>query len=367
MNKNLLKEIEESALLVGGAVRDKLLNLETKDRDFLVYNHSEKELIRAGFRKVEAVTINIYLHPETNEEYTLPRGETLDSVIEDLGSRDFTINSMAMDTNGEILDPFGGQDDIKNKVLRHTSDAFSDDPGRIIRLARFQAKLPGFTIAPETKELVQKMIETDTLNELSKDRVYQEIKKGLAENNSAAFLSSLRDLAALPGLNPIFQELYNLFDDSNNTHFEKTLDALSKLDLTEASLDIKLVAILLFLDYSPNSDQALDQFLNTNLLPSQYQRLAKIYYKYHQFLGPIQDLSPQEIYSFFKECRFKTHSKLINDFCKLHELRYGPSTSLEIFRILSLLKEVKVSDEISGQFTEKIVDDLYIRKIKAFL
>lgn len=158
--------------LCGGAVRDMLMGLEPKDRDYVVVGSSPEEMLAVGFSRVGA-DFPVFLHPETGEEYALARREKKTgtgylgftsefcadvTLEEDLGRRDISINSMAMDDEGNIVDPYNGQEDLKNKVLRHTSNAFEEDPVRVLRLARFRARLGSeWTIAPETVALVSSM------------------------------------------------------------------------------------------------------------------------------------------------------------------------------------------------------------------
>lgn len=158
--------------LVGGAVRDMLMGLEPKDKDYVVVGSSVEEMLAAGFEKVGA-DFPVFLHPETGDEYALARREKktgtgylgftsefgVDVTLEeDLSRRDLSINSMALDDKGNLIDPFNGQEDLKNKVLRHTSNAFEEDPVRVLRLARFRARFgPDWTIAPETRELIASM------------------------------------------------------------------------------------------------------------------------------------------------------------------------------------------------------------------
>jgi tRNA nucleotidyltransferase (CCA-adding enzyme) len=158
--------------LVGGAVRDMLMGLEPKDKDYVVVGSSADEMLAAGFEKVGA-DFPVFLHPETGDEYALARREKKTgtgylgftsefgadvTLEEDLGRRDISINSMAIDDKGNLIDPFNGQEDLKNKTLRHTSNAFEEDPVRVLRLARFRARFgPDWVIAPETRDLIASM------------------------------------------------------------------------------------------------------------------------------------------------------------------------------------------------------------------
>lgn len=180
--------------LVGGAVRDEVMGLDPKDRDYVVVGATPEQMIADGFEQVGA-DFPVFLHPETREEYALARTErkngsgyhgfavTFDQSItlrEDLERRDLTINSMAREPHGDqIFDPFGGLDDLHNKILRHTSAAFADDPLRVIRLARFAARYEDFFIADETYDLAIEMVRRGDLDELPFERFAAEINKAI--------------------------------------------------------------------------------------------------------------------------------------------------------------------------------------------
>jgi tRNA nucleotidyltransferase (CCA-adding enzyme) len=193
--------------LVGGAVRDKLLGLPVKDRDWVVVGTTPEEMTKLGFRPVGS-DFPVFLHPETQEEYALARTERKSgrgykgftfhtspdvTLEEDLIRRDLTINAMAMDDQGNITDPFNGQQDIENRLLRHVSDAFLEDPLRVLRVARFLARFAdlGFSIAPETLELMGKIASEGELDQLTPERVWQEFERALVTSTSSAFWEAL--------------------------------------------------------------------------------------------------------------------------------------------------------------------------------
>lgn len=197
--------------VVGGAVRDFLNNAIPRDTDYVVVGSSKEEMLAQGFTQVGA-DFPVFLHPVTNDEYALARIERktgqgyagfateTDSVTleEDLSRRDLTINAMAMDADFNITDPHSGQKDLESKVLRHVSPAFSEDPLRVLRVARFKARFgPGWSIAPETQDLMLKMVSDGALDELSGERVWAEIEKGLNEPHPGLMLEVLRALRVL--------------------------------------------------------------------------------------------------------------------------------------------------------------------------
>ncbi len=212
--------------LVGGAVRDRLLDLPVIDRDWVVVGASPKEMVEAGYKQV-GKDFPVFLHPKTNEEYALARLErkiapghggfdfdTAQSVTleEDLQRRDLTINAMAETESGEVIDPYGGQQDIEARLLRHVSDAFSEDPLRVLRVARFAARFAslGFKVADETMALMQTMSGGGELDTLVGERVWQEMALALKADRSDVFIQVLRDCGALKKLLPEVDCLFGI-------------------------------------------------------------------------------------------------------------------------------------------------------------
>lgn len=208
--------------LVGGAVRDTLLGLPVKERDYVVVGATPEEMVARGFKPVGR-DFPVFLHPITHEEYALARTERKTghgylgftcytspeiSLEEDLLRRDLTINAMAMDQNGTLIDPYGGQSDLYHGVLRHVSPAFAEDPVRILRLARFAARFVGFVVAPDTMQLVRKMVSNGEVNTLVAERVLQEFFKALSATNVGRFLEVLKKVDALSVLFPEFDSHY---------------------------------------------------------------------------------------------------------------------------------------------------------------
>ncbi len=210
--------------LVGGAVRDKLLNYPSHEKDWVVVGGTPQQMIAQGYRQV-GKDFPVFLHPKTHDEYALARTErktgqgytgfschsSPDITLEqDLLRRDLTINAMAENEQGEIIDPYGGQQDLSNRVLRHVSDAFSEDPLRILRVARFAARYHhlGFKIAAETMQLLEKMVREGQAEHLVPERIWQELSAALSEQNPAVFFHVLKRCGALavifPELEPVF-------------------------------------------------------------------------------------------------------------------------------------------------------------------
>ena len=192
---------------VGGAVRDALLNEEAKDKDWVVVGSSPEEMAAKGFRPI-GKDFPVFLHPETNEEYALARTEKKSgqgyhgfnfyfgkevTLEEDLSRRDLTINAMAKDDDGKIIDPFGGRKDLENKIFRHVSDAFSEDPLRAIRLARFHTyeHLNNFEITEETKKLIKEIVDSGEIAKLSPNRIWTETERALSSSNPNIYFKIL--------------------------------------------------------------------------------------------------------------------------------------------------------------------------------
>ena len=209
---------------VGGSVRDKLLGLPASDRDYVVVGATVDEMLAAKFEPV-GKDFPVFLHPKTKEEYALARTErksgrgytgfafhaSPDVTLEDdLQRRDLTINAMALDADGSWIDPYGGARDVEAKVFRHVSDAFAEDPLRVLRVARFAARFTDFTVAPETLLLCKKLVADGEIAELVAERVWQEISRGLMEKKPSRMFDVLRSCGALAVLAPEIDRLWGV-------------------------------------------------------------------------------------------------------------------------------------------------------------
>jgi tRNA nucleotidyltransferase (CCA-adding enzyme) len=205
---------------VGGAVRDRLLDLPVVDRDFVVVGATAEEMVALGYQPVGR-DFPVFLHPETHEEYALARTERKTApgyrgfvlhadpsvtLEQDLERRDLTINAMAEDAEGLITDPFGGQRDLKARVLRHVGPAFVEDPVRILRVARFAARFTDFSVAPETLELMGQMVRAGEVDALVPERIWQELARGLMEDRPSRMFQILAQCEALGRIAPELSE-----------------------------------------------------------------------------------------------------------------------------------------------------------------
>lgn len=250
--------------LVGGAVRDKLLGLPVVERDWVVVGTTADAMIAEGYKPVGR-DFPVFLHPQSNEEYALARTErkcgpgytgfqfhadpsvTLE---DDLARRDLTINAMAQDEQGAIVDPFNGQQDLYAGLLRHVSDAFVEDPVRILRTARFAARYHhlGFQVAPETIQLMQAMVDNGEVDHLVAERVWKETSRALAEKNPEIFIQVLRECGALARIMP---ELDHLFGVPQRSEFHPEVDTglhallvLQQAARLSDSVDIRFAALI---------------------------------------------------------------------------------------------------------------------------
>ncbi len=246
--------------LVGGAVRDALMGLSGPDRDWVVVGGTPEALVAQGYQPV-GKDFPVFLHPSTHEEYALARTERKtargyrgfsvyaapDVTLEqDLARRDLTINAIAQDGH-TLIDPYGGQRDLQDKVLRHVTEAFREDPVRILRVARFAARFPDFTVAPETTALMREMVANGEVDALVSERVWQELSRGLMGAKPSRMLQVLRDCGALQRLLPEVNKLYGVPQRADyhpeidtGIHLEMVLDASARMN---ASLEVRFACL----------------------------------------------------------------------------------------------------------------------------
>ncbi len=250
--------------LVGGAVRDEQLGLPVKERDWCVVGATPEQLLKEGYRQV-GKDFPVFLHPESKEEYALARTErktaagyhgfSFDTsaevtLEEDLSRRDLTINAIAKDGNGTLIDPFDGLRDIEDRLIRHVSDAFAEDPVRILRAAKFAARFSslGFQIAPETRELMRQMVAAGEADALIPDRVWKETEAALIGPNPRVYFEALRECGALRVVLPEVDALFGVPQPAKwHPEIDTGLHTLMVLEQTEklsAELDVRFAALV---------------------------------------------------------------------------------------------------------------------------
>ncbi len=327
--------------LVGGAVRDKLLGLGVVDRDFVVVGATPEAMRAQGYKPV-GKDFPVFLHPQTNEEYALARTERKTgrgyhafafhadpsvTLEQDLERRDLTINAMAEDEHGAVVDPFGGQRDLAERVLRHVSPAFAEDPVRVLRIARFAARYAslGFRIADETIALMRQMAQSGEVDHLVPERVWAETRKALTEPTPSAFLRALRDGAAL---RVVFPEIDALYGVPQRAEFHPEIDTGIHIELA-----LDMAARL-----APGDDVvgwcALTHDLGKALTPK--DELPRHIRHEHNGIAPLRALC----------ARLKVpaeHAALAERVCRFHldahrALELRPSTMLELLEHLDSLR-----------------------------
>ena len=324
--------------LVGGAVRDQLLNLPVQDRDWVIVGATPQALLSLGYQQV-GKDFPVFLHPQSKEEYALARTErksgqgytgficdfSTDITLEqDLIRRDLTINAMAQDLQGNLYDPYHGADDLKQHILRHVSPAFVEDPLRVLRVARFAARYHhlGFTIAPETPQLMQTLTEQGELQHLTAERVWAETEKALNEKNPEIYFETLRQIGALAVLFPELDALYGVPNPAKYhpeiDSFVHTMMVLQQATLLSEQVDchksaVRFAAICHDLGKAktPKSNwphhhghEKLGLTPTRNLckrlkVPSYYQQLAELTCEYHTHIHKIFELRPETVVKLF--------------------------------------------------------------------
>jgi len=257
--------------LVGGAVRDELLGLPVTDRDWVVVGSNPREMLDAGYKSV-GKDFPVFLHPETHEEYALARVErktgsgyqgfefTADKTVtleEDLSRRDLTINAMAKRENGELVDPFNGEADIKNRILRHVSHAFVEDPVRVLRVARFMARFAhlNFKVAEDTQQLMKSMVDNREVDHLVAERVWQEMKAALSTPSPVAFFNTLKQCNALSRILPEVDALSGVPQPikwhPEGDAYVHTMMTMEQAVLLSSEPDVRFATLCHDLIYSP--------------------------------------------------------------------------------------------------------------------
>ena len=297
--------------VVGGAVRDALLGLPVKDHDHVVVGATPEQMIAAGFRAV-GKDFPVFLHPKTHEEYALARTErktapgyhgfvfhtSPDVTLEDdLVRRDLTINAMARshDGDGAIVDPYGGQRDLEARLFRHVSEAFAEDPVRILRVARFAARFAEFRVAPETNALMRAMVEAGEADALVPERVWQEIARGLMEAQPSRMFAVLRDCGALARIMP---ELDALWGRPHPLEADSGVRAMRVIDHAAAgghTLAVRFAALVLDV-------AAIDGLCARLKVPNDCRDLALMTAREHGGIGAVLGEPAESLVALFARC-----------------------------------------------------------------
>lgn len=322
--------------LVGGAVRDQLLGLPVKERDWVVIGGTPDELIKQGYQQVGR-DFPVFLHPKTREEYALARTERKRSagyygfacdfnpqvsLEEDLARRDLTINAMAMDENGALIDPFHGKDALREKILRHVSPAFIEDPVRVLRIARFTARFHhlGFTVANETRCLMNEMVQKGEVSHLVPERVWQEFHRSLGEKNPEQFILVLRSCGALRVVIPELDCLFGIPNSPGECPLIdsglQALDALKKTAVLSESPALRFAALIhgigssctsmaTWPDHQPLIEQIhhpIETLCNRLRIPKDYGQLARMTAQFYRTIQQLPQLDAETIVTTLEQC-----------------------------------------------------------------
>ena len=341
--------VKMQTYLVGGAVRDQLLGYPVSERDWVVVGETPESMAKQGFRPV-GKDFPVFLHPESHEEYALARTERKIargykgfsvyaapdvSLEDDLIRRDLTINAMAMTAEGQIIDPFGGQKDLQQRIFRHVSPAFVEDPVRVLRVARFAARYRhlGFTVAEETLALMQTMVNAGEVDHLVAERVWAELLKALDELTPSAFFYTLRDCGALK---KIFPEIDRLFgvpqpekyhpEIDTGVHALLCLDQAAKLS---PKLEVRFAALVHDLGkgvtppniwphhygHEKNGLPILESFCQRLRVPNHFKNLAKQVVEFHTHCHKATELKASTLHDVLAQLgAFKPNNLNLDDF-----------------------------------------------------
>ena len=319
--------------LVGGAVRDSLLNIDLKDKDWVVVGSTPTHMNSLGYQSV-GQDFPVFLHPKTKEEYALARTERKSgqgykgftcyaeadvTLEEDLLRRDLTINAIAQSDKGLLIDPYHGQEDLKNRLLRHVSNAFVEDPLRVLRVARFAARFHylGFTIAPETMQLMKTLVSSGELSHLTSERVWQEWEKSLSSKHPDIFLSVLKECGALAVVLPEIDALFGV-PQPEQWHPEidtgmHTLMVSQQASLLSTSLPIRFAAQVhdLGKGMTPESEwpshkmhchtgiKVIKNLCKRVRVPNEYKELALLVCEHHTNVHRASELRAQTFIKIF--------------------------------------------------------------------
>lgn len=336
--------------LVGGAIRDQLLGIPVKEKDWVVVGATQHDMLQKGFRQV-GKDFPVFLHPKTHEEYALARKErkigkgytgfefdtTPDVTLEqDLMRRDITINAMAMADDGTIIDPYHGQEDLKQQTLRHVSPAFAEDPVRILRLGRFAARF-GFHVAPETIKLMRDMVQAGEVDALISERVWKELERALVEKYPDQFFHVLAECGAISTLFPAI---------------EPQGPGIRALGKTTPYAHLRFAALLHNLN-----DKDIAALCERYKVPHDNKDLALLVSAHLPDYVKAPSLSPEELVHLFQQLDAFRREKRFNDFLNVCESCSAvPSDWLN--QAYQVAKNIDVSDVVKNYQGKAIAEKI---------
>jgi tRNA nucleotidyltransferase (CCA-adding enzyme) len=349
--------------LVGGAVRDQLLNFPVTEKDWVVVGETPDSMLAKGFKPV-GKDFPVFLHPKTQDEYALARTERKTgpgykgfmvysspevNLEQDLIRRDLTVNAMAIDEQGHLIDPYHGQRDLENKVLRHVSEAFKEDPVRILRVARFAARYAhiGFTVAEETLQMMRDMVADGEAQHLVAERVWAELNKALNEKTPSAFFRCLKDCNALA---VIFPEIDALFGIPQPAKYHPEIDTglhtllcIDQAALLSDRIEVRFATLLHDLGkavtdpaiwpshhgHEKKGLPLLERFCVRNRIPNQLKHIAARVMEYHTHSHRAFEMKPATIEKMFYKLGIYKHPENLDTFLLACEADAKGRTGLE--------------------------------------
>ncbi|RYY80767.1 MAG: multifunctional CCA addition/repair protein [Moraxellaceae bacterium] len=339
--------------LVGGAVRDQLLNRTVNERDYVVVGATPEQMLAAGYTPVGS-DFPVFLHPQSKEEYALARTERKSgvgyggftfytspdlSLEEDLIRRDLTINAMAQTEDGSIIDPYGGQQDLQDRLLRHVSPAFVEDPLRVLRVARFAARYAplGFKIAPETLTLMQQLVSQGEIHHLTPERIWKETQRALTEERADVYFEVLRQCGALQIIMP---EVDALFGVPQRPEYHPEVDTgihtimtLQRACEANYSDRVRFAAVLHDLgkaltpadllprhtEHEARGVEPIRTLCKRLKVPSQYQQLAELVCREHLLCHRVMELRPGTIWRLLQRLDVLRRPERVEEFIQACE------------------------------------------------
>lgn len=310
--------------LVGGAVRDQIMGLTVKDRDYVVVGSTSEEMVKLGYKPV-GKDFPVFLHPKTHYEYALARTERKVSkgykgfkvyaskevtLEEDLERRDLTINAIAKDKRGQFIDPFNGIDDIRNKILRHVSSAFVEDPIRVFRIARFSARFYQFKIHPTTQTILKKIVKNKEIEAVASERVWHEISVGLLEKKSHFMFDVLHQCGALQVLIPEINYV------KNKNYIKRSLEYGNKF---KYSLDIKAAIFFMHVYTSKTSVKDIAKIYTRLSVPNSVRKLTEKLADNMTDLREFKKLKPRQILDLIYKMDLFRNPDVLIDIIKILE------------------------------------------------
>ena len=373
--------------LVGGAVRDKYLNIPIKEKDWCVVGSSSNDLIEMGFKAV-GKDFPVFLHPETKEEYALARIEKKIgpgyhgfsfltskevSLQDDLKRRDLTINAMAIDNEGNLIDPHHGLNDLENKILRHVSNSFREDPVRVLRVAKFSARFhkKGFIIHPETLKMMKSMSKQGEIQNLVGDRVWKETEEALSSGDSHIFFRALQDCDALRIIFPEFYEL-DSSSKSNSTKIQEkyTFEILehSSNNTNNPAINFSILVfdILKSRHKSSNAMQKAHKTLARELknrlpIPSNFIDVSSLLIQFTELIENAVSLSPDSILMFLENADAFRRKKRFEEFLDAHRIiskkNKCSSSIILIKNIIEACDAIPMKKVIGDESNPKIIKE----------